>query len=109
MGRACDGRGGSTGHRDRGGARGGDEAKLARAAATLRDEGARVSTAAFDVTQGAACAAAVERIEAEFAPIAEALTKNEAKIVEELLAVQGQAVDIGAQPSVAPKKPPVPR
>jgi len=46
-----------------------DESKLARAASLLREGGARVSTAAFDVTQGAACAAAVERIEAEFAPI----------------------------------------
>jgi isocitrate dehydrogenase len=34
-------------------------------------------------------------LQAEFAPIAEALTKNEVKIVEELIAVQGQAVDIG--------------
>ncbi len=34
-------------------------------------------------------------LQAEFAPIAEALTANEAKIVEELIAVQGQAVDIG--------------
>ena len=34
-------------------------------------------------------------LKAEFAPIAEALTKNEAKIVEELLAVQGKPVDIG--------------
>ncbi|MCB1207181.1 MAG: NADP-dependent isocitrate dehydrogenase, partial [Verrucomicrobiae bacterium] len=34
-------------------------------------------------------------LKAEFAPIAEALTANEAKIVEELIAVQGRAVDIG--------------
>jgi len=34
-------------------------------------------------------------LKAEFAPIAEALTKNEAKIVEELIAVQGKAVDLG--------------
>ncbi|MBL9159079.1 MAG: NADP-dependent isocitrate dehydrogenase [Verrucomicrobiales bacterium] len=34
-------------------------------------------------------------LKAEFAPIAEALTANEAKIVEELIAVQGKAVDIG--------------
>ncbi len=34
-------------------------------------------------------------LKAEFAPIAEALTKNEAKIVEELLAVQGKPVEIG--------------
>ena len=32
---------------------------------------------------------------AEFAPLAEALTSNEEKIVAELAAVQGEAVDIG--------------
>jgi gluconate 5-dehydrogenase len=46
-----------------------DEAKLAAAAAGLRAEGARVSTAAFDVTDGAACTAAIARVEAEVAPI----------------------------------------
>ncbi len=45
-----------------------DEKKLAAAADTLRTA-AKVSTAAFDVTDGAACARAVARIEAEFAPI----------------------------------------
>lgn len=34
-------------------------------------------------------------LRAEFGPMAEALTKNEAKIVEELIAVQGRPVDIG--------------
>jgi isocitrate dehydrogenase len=34
-------------------------------------------------------------LQAEFAPIAEALTANEEKIVEELIAVQGQPVEIG--------------
>jgi isocitrate dehydrogenase len=34
-------------------------------------------------------------LKAKFAPLAEALTANEAKIVEELVAVQGQPVDIG--------------
>jgi isocitrate dehydrogenase len=34
-------------------------------------------------------------LQAEFKPIAEALTTNEKKIVGELIAVQGQAVDIG--------------
>lgn len=34
-------------------------------------------------------------LKAEFAPIAEALTSNEKKIVEELIAVQGKAVEIG--------------
>jgi isocitrate dehydrogenase len=34
-------------------------------------------------------------LKAEFSPIAAALTENEAKIVEELIAVQGQPVDIG--------------
>lgn len=34
-------------------------------------------------------------LQAEFAPIAEALAANEEKIVGELLAVQGQPVDIG--------------
>ena len=46
-----------------------DEAKLARAAAELGSEGARVATAAFDVTDGAACQRAVERVEREFSPI----------------------------------------
>lgn len=46
-----------------------DEAKLARAAAELGGEGARVTTAAFDVTDGAACQRAVERVEQEFSPI----------------------------------------
>ena len=34
-------------------------------------------------------------LKAEFIPIAEALTKNEAKIVEELNAVQGKPLEIG--------------
>lgn len=46
-----------------------DEKKLVTAAETLRAEGARVTTAAFDVTDGAASAAGVAKIEAEFAPI----------------------------------------
>jgi gluconate 5-dehydrogenase len=46
-----------------------DETKLAAAAAALRATGARVGTAAFDVTDGAAAAAGVARLEAAFAPI----------------------------------------
>jgi gluconate 5-dehydrogenase len=46
-----------------------DETKLAAAAETLRVEGARVTTAAFDVTNGAASTDAVTKIETEFAPI----------------------------------------
>jgi gluconate 5-dehydrogenase len=46
-----------------------DETKLAAAAANLRAEGFRVATAAFDVTDAAGSAAAVARIEAEFAPV----------------------------------------
>ena len=46
-----------------------DATKLAQAADALRAEGARVTTAAFDVTDGAASANAVAKIEAEFAPI----------------------------------------
>ncbi|MCX6952116.1 MAG: SDR family oxidoreductase [Verrucomicrobia bacterium] len=48
-----------------------DEPKLAAAAGALRAAvpGARVATAAFDVTDAAAIAREVERIEAEFAPI----------------------------------------
>jgi gluconate 5-dehydrogenase len=46
-----------------------DEAKLSRAAAELGSEGARVVTAAFDVTDGAACQRAVERVEREFSSI----------------------------------------
>jgi gluconate 5-dehydrogenase len=46
-----------------------DEAKLSAAAETLRAEEARVTTAAFDVTDGAASAAAVAKMETDFAPI----------------------------------------
>jgi gluconate 5-dehydrogenase len=46
-----------------------DEKKLAATAETLRAEGTRVATAAFDVTDGAAAERAVARIEAEFAPL----------------------------------------
>ena len=45
------------------------EAKLAPLAETLRSAGVRATTAAFDVTNGAAAEQAVARIEAEFAPI----------------------------------------
>ena len=34
-------------------------------------------------------------LQAHFAPLAKALTENEAKIVEEMRVVQGQPVDIG--------------
>jgi len=44
-------------------------AKLDDAATVLRAAGAKVATAAFDVTDGAATAREVARIEAEFAPI----------------------------------------
>lgn len=46
-----------------------DEAKLARAAESVRALGGRVAVAAFDVTNGGAAAEAVARVEAEFAPI----------------------------------------
>ncbi len=48
-----------------------DAKKLSAAADTLRGEisGARVAMAAFDVTDGAAAAREVERIEMEFAPL----------------------------------------
>lgn len=46
-----------------------NEAKLAEAATALRATGARVATAAFDVTDGAGSAREIGRIEAEFAPI----------------------------------------
>jgi gluconate 5-dehydrogenase len=46
-----------------------DEGKLAAAAESLRGEGGQVATAAFDVTDGAAAAAALARLEAEVAPI----------------------------------------
>src|SRR2546421_11827240 len=45
-----------------------DEAKLAAAAEGLRGGGARVATAAFDVTDAEAIAAALARVEAEGAP-----------------------------------------
>src|SRR3954466_4598848 len=46
-----------------------DEKKLAGAANALRAEGARVAVAAFDVTDGAASASAVAKLESDFAPI----------------------------------------
>lgn len=46
-----------------------DERKLAATAEVLRAEGVKVYAAAFDVTNGAACAAAVARIEEEFGVI----------------------------------------
>ena len=46
-----------------------DPVKLAAAADTLRGEGARVAVAAFDVTDGAACARAIATVEADFAPL----------------------------------------
>lgn len=46
-----------------------DEARLAAAATTLRAEGLKVATAAFDVTDAPAIANAVTRIETEVAPI----------------------------------------
>lgn len=46
-----------------------DVAKLAKTAEALRAEGGKVTTAAFDVTDGAAVTAAVTKLEAEFAPI----------------------------------------
>jgi gluconate 5-dehydrogenase len=46
-----------------------DVTKLAAAAATLRAEGLKVTTAAFDVTNAEAIAQAVARVETEVAPI----------------------------------------
>jgi gluconate 5-dehydrogenase len=46
-----------------------DETKLAAAATTLRGEGASVQTAAFDVTNEAACVSAIARIHTDVAPI----------------------------------------
>jgi gluconate 5-dehydrogenase len=46
-----------------------DAGKLNAAAETLRAEEARVTTCVFDVTDGAASAAAVTRLEADFGPI----------------------------------------
>jgi gluconate 5-dehydrogenase len=46
-----------------------NEQKLAAAAETLRAEEARVTTAAFDVTDGAGTARSITRLEAEFGPI----------------------------------------
>jgi len=46
-----------------------DERNLAAAAASLRAGGARVHEAAFDVTDGAAAAAAVARVEQEFGAV----------------------------------------
>ena len=43
-------------------------------------------------------------LKAAFAPLAAALTANEAKIVEELSAVQGKAVDIGGYYAANPEK-----
>ena len=46
-----------------------DEKKLAATAAALRAEGMQVALAAFDVTDGNAAAAAIARLEADFAPL----------------------------------------
>jgi gluconate 5-dehydrogenase len=46
-----------------------DENKLVAAAEILRAEEARVTTCAFDVTDGTACATAVDKLEAEFGAI----------------------------------------
>ena len=46
-----------------------DEKKLAAAAEVLRAEEARVTTCAFDVTNGDASIAAVKRLEVEFGPV----------------------------------------
>lgn len=46
-----------------------DEKKLAETAAALRAEGMKVALAAFDVTDGKAAAAAIARLEADFAPL----------------------------------------
>jgi gluconate 5-dehydrogenase len=46
-----------------------DAKKLSAAADALRREGANVDIAAFDVTDGAACAKAAERIETEIGPL----------------------------------------
>src|SRR5436190_22218113 len=44
-----------------------DEKKLTAAATILRDDGVRVTTAAFDVTDGAGSASAVATLEVQFA------------------------------------------
>ncbi|HEY0709399.1 MAG TPA: SDR family oxidoreductase [Polyangia bacterium] len=46
-----------------------DETKLQAAAAGLRNEGAEVAAAAFDVTNGAQIAEALDRVQSAFAPI----------------------------------------
>jgi gluconate 5-dehydrogenase len=46
-----------------------DEARLAAAAQTLRGEGARVATAAFDVTDADGIAAAMDRCESQHGPV----------------------------------------
>ena len=46
-----------------------DSAKLERAAARLRETGARVHAFAFDVTDGSAVTRAIDRIESQVAPI----------------------------------------
>jgi len=46
-----------------------DKVKLSKSADALSSMGAKVGTAAFDVTSGEATSAGIEKIEAEFAPI----------------------------------------
>lgn len=46
-----------------------DETKLAQAASNLRETGATIHELAFDVTDHAACAAAVDKCEADIGPI----------------------------------------
>mgnify|MGYP003854345233 CR=1 FL=1 len=58
----------------------------------LGDERGRLADAAAEALAAQDADAALK---IRFAPIAKALTENEVKIVAELLAVQGHAVDIG--------------
>ena len=50
-----------------------------------------------DVFKSLALSMSSMALTAAFAPMAAALTKNEAKIVEELLAVQGKPVEVGSR------------
>ena len=63
-----------------------NEQKLAAAAETLRAEEARVTTAAFDVTDAIGAAPAIKRIEAEFGPID--ILVNNAGVIRDGLFIQ---------------------
>ena len=90
-----------------------DKAKLSKAADELSRLGARVGTAAFDVTSGEATLAGVEKIEAEFAPI-DILVNNagilrRAPLLELTEAQWREVLDTDLTSAFLPRRAPSPR